>query len=244
MNEDFGDPNLEADPTSIPEGEPNSGTGEPSAFYDASQVPEELQPTFREMQKAFTQKTQQVAEDRKALGEAGYKAQLLDQLLANDQVTEFLRSLRSGSPPSGGSKGALPAGSDVASIVRAELARHLGPIDEQNRHLAVRLEKQEFEARYPEYTKVRDIMSEGFKRQQHNGNFTMEDAYFWARGKAAIEADRRGSVQASRASRAVEQNGTSRPASQGQKINGFWDAVNAALEEGGLDRKRFYNNQE
>ena len=76
------------------------------AFYNLNDIPEGqrklLGPTFREMQKAFTQKTQSVAERSRELSRLEYQANLLQELVADPAVAEFLR-VRAGQTCAAGS---------------------------------------------------------------------------------------------------------------------------------------------
>lgn len=62
-------------------------------FYPSSEVPPELQPHWKRMQAAFTQKTQSVAEVRKAAESVQEKAVLFDRVFSDPRVTNFVASL-------------------------------------------------------------------------------------------------------------------------------------------------------
>jgi hypothetical protein len=236
---DFAESELYAEDSQPGTGEPE-GTPEPAPkFYDPNQVPEELQPTFKEMQAAFTRKTQALAAQRAEVAQSSTKAELLDQLLANDRVREFLTQLDTemrGGPVVGGSKSPAPP-SEVEALIQREIAKRLGPVADQNRIIAARLEKQEFERQYPEYPQYRDFMSEGFQGQLSNDAFKMEDAYFWARGKEAVQRERAARQQAAKSTQSVERGGVQRPTSAAPgQVNSFQDAISAALDELKMDR--------
>lgn len=50
------------------------------SFFDPNQVPEELKPAYKQMQAAFTKKTQEIAEARKASEELSHKATEYDKV--------------------------------------------------------------------------------------------------------------------------------------------------------------------
>ena len=80
--------------------------GEEITFYNPTDVPDALRPTFLEMKKGLTQATQEVSKIRKGLEAqqretqaSAYKAQLLDTLLADTRVQGVLNSIRNGELP-------------------------------------------------------------------------------------------------------------------------------------------------
>lgn len=76
----------------------NSSSESGSDFFDPNQVPEELKPAYKQMQAAWTKKTQELATQRKEFESANQKAQaydkyaqylpVLDEMMAKKQSTQ------------------------------------------------------------------------------------------------------------------------------------------------------------
>lgn len=221
------------------QGEPPSEGQEGTAFYDASKVPEALRPTFLEMQKAFTQKTQAIAGQRANIEGLAAKAQTLDQLLQRKEFVDLLYQMKS--KDFQGPQEEYPnldpeVVTTIQSLIQRELSRVAAPLQDRQAMTEALIEKEQFVKAYPDWEQYRDRMTTAFQRNAHNPKFTFEDAYFWARGQAAQEHRSRAAVAADRAKRSVERPGTSRPAPRAEKITSFQDAVNAALNELGMKR--------
>lgn len=210
-------------------------------FYDPNVVPIELRPTFREMQKANTQKNQAMAAKVKEAEEHVHRAGLFDNLVADERVVGFLKQLdaadRGEGPTPGGVDSEDP---DLDPAVQAAIAKAIKPVQEQllqtRQKLQVSDEKTTFIAAHPDYETYMDGMQEAWKQ---NPARSMEDAYNWAfrqsyLGKVESLEKKRAASKAS-----VETGGSSVPTVRTAKINNFKDAVRAALEEHGMRRQDF-----
>ncbi len=168
-------------------GEGETGQGQPTpeqaseeTFYDASKVPPELQATFREMQGAQTQKSQQTAQLRKQY-EAGLsqfegaqkKAQVMDQLLQDPRFQDFINTVDQPQQGTGYQEDAL-----VDPSVQAHLDSAVAPlqrrVDDLDRRYAAGQELAQLAVKRPDYAKYEGEMLAALKQ---NPSRTLEDAY-------------------------------------------------------------------
>lgn len=219
-------------------GETPSGgaeTPQEETFYDATKVPEGLRATFKEMQAAFTQKTQTAADLRKQAEQVTYKAQILDQLLQNQQVVSFLQDLQEGKVDETGEE----VDPNVASIVD----RRMAPVQAQLQAMQVRLqieqERIDFIGKHPDWEQYKDGMKQVWAENPAS-NLTMEQAYKIAK------ADVLERQQADRQKRqTVVRSGVETPATQ-RKTTGAGtvpktveEAAEMALKELGISRQEY-----
>ena len=87
---------VETEETGQTETESEEGTSEES-FFDPNSVPEELKPAYKQMQSAFTKKTQGIAEARKSLENFESYRPLIEKL--SDPRNAYLRNILEGNQP-------------------------------------------------------------------------------------------------------------------------------------------------
>lgn len=251
----------EAQTDDSPAPEEESAQGE-QEFFNLEDIPQEqrklLGPTFRAMQKAFTQKTQSVAERSRELSRLEYQAGLLQELITDPAVAEFLRN-RAGQTAGTASSTRQAEGTEedaaetseldpvAVKFIRREVARHLqgaveplrsklGSLEEQR---TLDRERSSFVAAHPDWEDYGDGMQEAFREAQRQGSdLTMEAAFRWAYFE---RAQARGAAQQRKAAAGkggVEKGGTNRPSSPTRKpARSFNDAVEQALADLEMDPK-------
>lgn len=202
------------------------------SFYDASQVPPELQGSFKEMQGAFTKKTQQLAELRKqyegelqGLGSVRQKAQVMDQLLRDQRFVDFLNTV----DQQGGDEYQGDTSEDPS--VRMYLEQALTPyqrrVESLERRIAAGQELAQLAAKRPDYRRYQNEIAEAL---QENPNRTLEDAY----NAAVIRQldSRRESLSRKKAAQkaSVEGAAPSRSTAPVTEINSISDAFKLARQ--------------
>ena len=215
-------------------------------FYNVDDVPEELRPTFKEMKKAFTQKTQKLAADVKQAESSQYHAKLFRELMGDQRVVTFLEGLETTGGGGVGpqregqaSRGYSSEDSEVDPQV-AELRRQVqqlqASMNQTQQKMQLSDDTSAFVASHPDWKKLQDGMEKAWdedKRRSHT------DAYNWAfrqsylAKKAALERQR------SRAQAGVERPGSTAETTKMHKIGSFNDAARAALDELGISRATF-----
>lgn len=217
------------------------------AFYAASDVPEALRPTFREMQAALTRKTQEVSEqkkvlarDREQLQATAHRAQLFDTVMADPRVRTFLQSLQDseteGDPET--SMDGVSSEPDVQRFVKQAISPLQQKLTQLERQAALTAEREAFLRNHPDFDQegYRDELERIWTR---NPSISMEDAYAIASHSKAQRA-RAVDVKKTQAAKAtVEKPGTSLPASSAEgPVKSFSDAVNKSLRELGFTQQQ------
>lgn len=201
----------------------------PGAFYDASKVPPELQPTFREMQGAMTKKAQQLAEIKKqaeaTVRGRSDKEAMLDQIMAEPRFVAYLRSLAEGRDPladtAGGVEGTSP---DLEDAVARAVEPHKAEIQRMQVRMALERERDSFVQAYPDWSEWKGAMDAEWNR---NRNLTFEEAYGISRFRAALGK-----------AKAVEMRANAPRASANQDAKDWDDAVRIAQESVRFDQRR------
>lgn len=85
---------TEAETEETDKSETVSDKEQEETFFDPNTVPEELKPAYKQMQSAFTKKTQEIAESRKALENFERYKPLIEKL--NDPQNAYLRQVLEG----------------------------------------------------------------------------------------------------------------------------------------------------
>ena len=158
--------------TSTTEGQAKGTGGQEEAFFDQRGVPPELEPAYKQMQAAFTKKTQGIAETKK---KAGY----FDQLAAYQPFRQWYEAQRNPAPEKEPAKPAEPAPvelteeqhqellsspSKMAAFIREEARRQVEAVAMPQTREAVKevaiLKKQgeidDFAAQHPDFWKLDD----------------------------------------------------------------------------------------
>lgn len=165
------------------------GSGE-QVFYEPSGVPEGLKASWGEMQKAFTQKTQEVAALRKKLETdisqksqesqaARYKAEVLDQMLRDPEIYAFLQR-KAGTTP------ASPEESDLDPTVANVVTQHLAPVRQELLQLRAQMvdrqEAEDFAREHPDWKDHWDLMQDAWRqdRERNRPLRSREAAYDFA----------------------------------------------------------------
>lgn len=199
---------LEEDEADETGSEPEELTQEGDVFYDATKVPTELKATYLDMQRRFTQKTQNLSESKQ-------KAELFDQLLQDEEAIAALRELHQ-RRQGGVSEEEDEDSGDVASVVRQEVS----PLQQKIRMMEVQREKEIFERAHPDWRK--EVGEDAMKAVwRENPYLSMEHAYRLAR----YDTDQTRKVNSSKT---VERRGVSRGANTRVKVDSWEDAVRAA----------------
>lgn len=207
-------------------------------FYDPADVPTELRPTFLELKKAYTQKTQGLAARQKELSEAEYKSGLFDDLMRNPQVVGYLRQLRNGevSEEGEGSED-LDMDPGVAQAVTRAIDPLRKELSQLQRQTAVDRERSQFTKAHPNWEQYWDGMQKAWREDQ---NRSMVDAFNWAREEERSVSAKREKQQQKVAQAGVERPGTSAVVTKKIPEKPSWgEAVNAAFEELQLDRRKW-----
>jgi hypothetical protein len=219
------------------------------AFYDASRVRPELRPSFVEMQKAYTQKTQALAEVRKGLEaqkgqleDAQRQAAILQGLLSDNRVRTFLNRLRAQEQGLPSGEGTLTEegtedDSQVDPVVHQAVEKRIAPLRDELTQLRARLEvsqeRESFVRAHPDYGKYKELMAEAIREDPRR---SLWDAYNWAyrkRTESAL-ADARKRLTARRQS--PEGAGTAAEVRKVSRVTNFKEAVDGALDELELSR--------
>lgn len=245
--------------TDAPAGEPTGegpaaeGTGTTSqpdvaqevTFYNASDVPEELRPTFQEMKKAYTQKTQALAAKVKEAESAQHHANLFRRLMSDDRVVQFLSQIDQNGTGIGPQGGAQPSGgyssedADMDPAVAAlqqQVQKLQGELTRTRQRQDLDAEKQAFIAAHPDWQNYQDGMEEAWKRVPHR---SYEDAYNWAFRQSYLTRKANLERKRTRSQASVERPGPSADTTRAVKVDSFGDAVRAALDELGMSRSEF-----
>jgi len=222
------------------ESEDAEGGPEEETFYDATKVPAELRPTFREMQGALTRKTQALAEKERKLEqllgnagnieEAGYKARILDGLLENPRVVRYLERLNDGEIPDD-----LDGEEAESELLDRKVKKAVEPIQRElsEHRMRAQAEKalEEFKRKHPDWEKYRSGMEKAWST---NKLLDLEGAYRWAVYDVAETKKR----TAAKSSRSVERGaGKFLPANSknsSTKVSNIDDALRLAFREKGL----------
>ena len=220
---------------------------EAEVFYDASKVRPELKASYVEMQRAYTQKTQELARLRKEAESRGgsspedaRQAEILRGLLQDTRVVKFLQKLRGeDAMPSGDDDGGTEDDSYVDPSVSAVVEKRVGPLKAELTNLRAQVtasqEWTRFVRAHPDYTVYQEGMVEAMKE---NPSRNYEDAYSVAFTKHAqkVLAQRRQRSEARNS--APEGGGSGAQATKREKVpSSFQEAVDASLEELSLTRK-------
>ena len=213
-------------------------SAEEQTFYNPADVPTELRPTFLELKKAYTQKTQGLAARQKELSEAEYKSGLFDDLMRNPQVVSYLRQLRDGEVSE---EGEGSEDLDVDPGVTQAVTRAIDPLRKElvqlQRDTAIDRERSQFTKSHPNWEQYWDSMKKAWKEDQ---NRSMVDAFNWAREEERSASEKREKQQQKVVQAGVERPGTSAAATKKMPEKPSWDeAVNAAFEEHNLDRRKW-----
>lgn len=180
---------------------PDEGQGEPPEDILNVQVPPELQAQWDEYtkgyKKAYTQKTQEIAEQRRQLeaklrdaGQQEYKARLFDQLVSNPDVQEALYAQRQ----AGLSQPAPPAETNGAGTGMdpriTQMQQVLTQMQSQFRAQEVQREIEAFKAKNPHWERFQEGMGQAFRE---NPQLRPQEAYDLAvyRAAKARAADRK-----------------------------------------------------
>lgn len=218
---------------------------EVTTFYNATDVPEELRPTFKEMQKAFTQKTQKLASEVKQAESAQYHAKLFRELMGDQRVVAYLEELENTGGGVGTQAEGLPVrgysseDSEVDPHV-AELRRTVqklqGEVNRTRQRQDINAEKAAFVTAHPDWKKFEGGMDEAWKRVPQR---SYEDAYNWAFRQSYLTKKGQLERQRSRAQAGVERPGPVADTKKTHKVDSFQDAVRASLDELGMSREEF-----
>jgi hypothetical protein len=220
-------------------GTPPSGatqTSEAPAFYDASKVPPELQPTFREMQKGLTQKFQEVATERKSLAEVARDADNWKRLVADPRFQDWARSQQAGtSNAEGENSEEIPGDPETIQTIR----KFVDPVRTELRQLreqtALAREREQFVKDHPDWEAHKEAMAEAIRQVPTR---TLEDAFNWAYRQSTEKR-----LAEIRSNRAASRAGTETKSTPGTlktapgKIDSFDDALEYALKEQGMTRR-------
>jgi hypothetical protein len=212
-------------------------------FYDASKVPSELQPTFREMQKAFTQKTQGVADLRRQAALHTQKSVVFDQIMADPRVRSFLTQLDQASDT--GSEDL----SDVDPVMSQAIERATAPLTQRLSQLQGQLNQQTafagFQRSHPDWEQHAGAMQEAWEQDRLAGRpqRSFEDAYNWAYVNQARVGQAAPTSRKAQPRKAVESGGIAKAATpsapdlKGDRRTAYRNAVDWALAQHGIDRK-------
>jgi len=214
-------------------------------FYNVDDVPEELRPTFKEMKKAFTQKTQKLAADVKQAESSQYHAKLFRELMSDQRVITFLEGLETtgggvGPQREGQASGGYSSEDSEVDPQVAELGRQVQQLQASMNQTRQRMQLSDdtsaFVASHPDWKKYQDGMEKAWDEDKSRSH---TDAYNWAfrqsylTRKAALERQR------SRAQAGVEKPGSAVETTKTHRIGSFHDAARAALDELGMNRATF-----
>lgn len=271
------DPDLENEGSVASEGTPEGDSGDEGSgegtrvgseergeFFSLEDIPEEhremLRPSWRAMQRAWTQKHQALADRSREMNRVEYQAGLLQELLQNPRVAKFLREEAARERQGDASGEPLPssdgheAGSDEADFdpsvqrmiqreVERHLRRHVAPVQEQLSNLEGRMtvsqEREAFVRRHPDYEDYLDDMEDVFRA--HGADIPMELAYQSAWFKR--DQQRKSALARQQQARAsgLERGGTPRPVrtTNPKPARNWGEALEAAFEELGLDPQQY-----
>lgn len=180
---------------------PNAGPDGDGALasldYDDSEIPENLRPLWEKhtkgYQKAFTQKTQAIAEIRKdlerRLGDSqdyAYKAAQLDQVLSIPGVRDAIMRALSDEGGTVGGEAGQAEGTQPRQVSPEQqridrLEAQLRQQQNSQRQAEIIRQAEEFKAQNPDWTKYQDGMQAAWKR---NPNLHPTEAYTIAKHEA------------------------------------------------------------
>jgi len=243
------DPESGEDPSQEDPGQAGDQPEGGESFYDPSKVPEELQPTFRDMKKAFTQKTQALAEVRRKAEEAlrtsslhQQKAVAFDQLLQDTRVRDFLQRLDN---PDSGSEDPTESDPVMMQAIERATAPLRQRLEQMQGQLGQRDAFAEFQQSHPDWNKYKGDMQKAWEQDRLAGRGfrSYEDAYNWAvvQKVKAVRAQR----QTQQPQAGVESRGVGRPVIpagpdlKGSSSEAFKSSLAWALDQLGIDKKAF-----
>ena len=215
------------------------------AFYNAKDVPEELRSTFQEMQKAFTQKTQNLSSQVKQAESSQYHAKLFRELMADSRVVTYLEELeRTGGGV--GSQGAEQSiggnSSEDANVdpqvteLRRQVQQLQASMNLTRQKMQVSDEKSAFTTSHPDWEQYKGGMDKAWEEDKSR---SYSDAYNWAFRQSYLAKKASLQRQRTRAQAGVERSGPVTGTKQTHRIDSFQDALRASLDELGMSRETF-----
>jgi hypothetical protein len=187
----------------------------------------------KQFKSAFTKKTQVLSEERKGMAEYVQKAMVLDKLLADPRIQNFLTGLEgNGNSDDLGDDDSEPTLQGVRKVVRP-LQEKIQNLEEQSVNFRIMQEREAFVRSNPDWERIvgKDGLAESWRRNQHA---TIEEAYLAAVGRKVIA---RRNAKAKESPPEVERPGIPRKgATAPKKVESFDDALKQALDELGMKR--------
>lgn len=238
----------------------DTGTGGTSSvdaevtFYNVNDVPEDLRPTFKEMQGAFTKKTQALSAKLKEAEVYKTHAGLFREVMGDDRVVQYLEHLDAGGDPEnfryvpsgvaggqrfgGGSAGGNGSEDSETDPVVADLRRQVqklqADVSRTRQKQQFGDEKARFVAAHPDWEKYKDGMQKAFEQ---NPNRSFDDAYNWAFRQSYLAKVHALRQQKKRAGASVEGPGVpGEPSQEYNKVGTFREALAASVDQLGLNR--------
>jgi hypothetical protein len=218
--------------------------GAPSGEEDSllpSEVPPALQPQLRAIEKqmkaVLTRKTQELANERKSLGESAYKASILDGLMSDPEIVQILTEKTSQRAGKGSRAQAEADDLDPVTALRQEMQRMIAPVAGELRRLQAERERDKLFSTQPEAETLRESLVEVL---QGNPHLTLEQAFRVARDMKREQTERKTKVQKTVEGNrtAVESPGGTRrevDVSQNGKLRSFAESAESALKAYGFE---------